>query len=380
MGRAKKTVKAKEPVRLRFKKLKNGNTTIYLDIYYNGKRTYEFLKLYLIPETDISAKIQNGNTMAQANAIKAEKILDLTNKTAGITDKSHKAKIPFIEWMKIYYKDVETRGSKATLRWIKVAINALEDYNSNITLGEVDRDYINGFMNYLLNRGTLNGKHKPLNRKSVFVYLSYVRSSLNYAVRENILQSNPFLGIKEKILGETEAKREYLTVDEVKRLIEAPCKKEIVKSAFLFSCFCGLRISDVKALRWKHLSRSSERWQVEIEQFKTKQQLYLPLNMNARKWLPEQGDALPDDAVFPSFSTNYLSILEDWVKSAGITKKVCYHTSRHTFATLALTAGIDIYTTSKLLGHTTIYHTQIYAKIINSKKNEAISLLDGAFE
>ena len=93
MARPKKQVKAKEPVRLRFNKLKNGNTSIYLDIYHDGRRSYQFLKLYLVPETDYASKIQNVNTLATANAIKAEKILELTNKVAGITDRSYKAKM-----------------------------------------------------------------------------------------------------------------------------------------------------------------------------------------------------------------------------------------------------------------------------------------------
>ena len=74
MARPKKQVKAKEPVRLRFNKLKNGNTSIYLDTYHDGRRSYQFLKLYLVPETDYASKIQNANTLATANAIKAEKI------------------------------------------------------------------------------------------------------------------------------------------------------------------------------------------------------------------------------------------------------------------------------------------------------------------
>lgn len=101
MARPKKQVKAKEPVRLRFNKLKNGNTSVYLDIYHNGRRSYQFLKLYLVPETDVASKIQNVNTLATTNAIKAEKILELTNKTAGITDRSYKAKMLLTDWMKI---------------------------------------------------------------------------------------------------------------------------------------------------------------------------------------------------------------------------------------------------------------------------------------
>ena len=123
MARPKKQVKAKEPVRLRFNKLKNGNTSIYLDIYHDGRRSYQFLKLYLVPETDYASKIQNVNTLATANAIKAEKILELTNKVAGITDRSYKAKMLLTDWMKVYHDYVMKRGgSKSASTWINRSI------------------------------------------------------------------------------------------------------------------------------------------------------------------------------------------------------------------------------------------------------------------
>jgi len=115
-------------------------------------------------------------------------------------------------------------------------------------------------------------------------------------------------------------------------------------------------------------------------QYKTGVALYLPLGMNARKWLPEKPDgASDDDKVFPKLTRNYHQSLGTWMQNAGITKDVSFHVARHAFATLCLTAGVDIYTTSQLLGHTTIRHTQRYARIINSKKEEAVSMFDVVF-
>ena len=72
-------------------------------------------------------------------------------------------------------------------------------------------------------------------------------------------------------------------------------------------------------------------------------------------------------------------VLGKWAADAGITKHITFHVSRHTFATILLTEGADLYTTSKLLGHTDISTTQIYAKIVNKKKEEAMSLMDKIF-
>ena len=379
MARPKKQVKAKEPVRLRFNKLKNGNTSIYLDIYHDGRRSYQFLKLYLVPEDGVAAKIQNANTMAKANAIKAERILELTNKVAGITDRSYKAKMLFTDWMRIYRDKVAEHSSTATVKTVERVISDVEEYNGEVILAEVDRNYIMGFIEWLGNREMHKVDKGKLKKNSVGAYIRYIRAALNYAVKENLLRTSPFKGVKTSTLTETESKREYLTVDEVKRLIATPCRNKQLKAAFLFACFCGLRISDLENLRWKHIIKNNGKWQVEITQFKTGVQLYLPLNKNARKWLPEQNGATADTPVFPKLNRAYKTALCDWVKEAGIHKHVCFHTSRHTFATLALTAGVDIYTTSQLLGHTTIQHTQRYAKIINSKKDDAVSLLDNAF-
>ena len=71
---------------------------------------------------------------------------------------------------------------------------------------------------------------------------------------------------------------------------------------------------------------------------------------------------------------------KEWAKAAGIKKNISFHTARHTFATMMLTLGADIYTTSKLLGHSRISTTEIYAKIVDKKKDEAMGLIDKFFD
>ena len=99
-------------------------------------------------------------------------------------------------------------------------------------------------------------------------------------------------------------------------------------------------------------------------------------------WLPERTDEDDEGLVFrdlPSAPT-VSEMHNDWAKDAKIDKYVTYHTSRHTFGTIKLTAGADLYTTSKLMGHADVRTTQIYAKIIDSKKIEAINLVDKMFQ
>jgi integrase len=114
---------------------------------------------------------------------------------------------------------------------------------------------------------------------------------------------------------------------------------------------------------------------------KTTTPIYLPLSKQAMKWLPERGDASGNELVFGDLpNRGRIGVhLGKWAKDAGITKSMSYHTSRHTFATMMLTLGVDLYTVSKLLGHTKVETTQIYAKIINKKKDDAVSLIDDAF-
>lgn len=365
---------------MRFKPLADGSQSIYLDIYRNGKRQYEFLKMYLIPETDYTAKARNDATLAAANAIKSQRIIELTNNEAGLRNTSVRSKMKLLDWMKHYQETQKKRGVRDE-KLIRNTIHILTVYCPKATMRQINKEFLKDLIDYLRNvHKTPQGK--PLAANTCINYLACLRNAFNLAVREDVLPENPMnrLTVAEKIKS-PESKREYLTLEEVKLLEQTLCKREDIKQAFLFSCYTGLRISDVHALQWKNVTEDNGRWRINIVMEKTKDPLYLPLSKQALKWMPKRGEAADEDRVFPTVPREISSptYIHDWVKAAGITKHISYHCSRHTCATMLLTLGADIYTVSKLLGHRRVETTQIYAKIINKKKDDAVSLIDAAF-
>lgn len=387
MAKKKKQLRAKEPIALRQKPLKNGGYSLYLDKYQDGVRQYEFLKLHLVPEVDETTANQNRNTLKVANTIKAQRIIDLANEKAGIKSTSNRSKMLLIDWMKQYQEQKLKNGqSNSNSLTIGRVIKHLIAYKGEaVMMRDIDEDFCKGFISYLLTAKASNGK-KTISKATAELYFIHFASALNEAVRKKIIPNNPtkYLGKEEKkCIKKTESKRDYLEIEEIKSLIATDNNNKQVKQAFLFAVFCGLRISDIRALRWGDIEKDGGQWKVSLLMVKTTERLYLPLSDEAIKWLPERGDASNTDLVFsklPLTSSGLNNNLKQWAKKAGITKNICFHVSRHSFATSLLTLGVDLYTTSKLLGHTRIATTQIYADIVSKKKAEAVNVMGKAFE
>lgn len=336
MARNKKAPKAKEPIRLRMKDLSNGNKSLYLDIYRDGKRTYEYLKMYLIPEIDENAKKQNLSTMIAANAIKSKRIIEMTNGEAGIKNPNDAPKILLLDWMQTYMDNQKKRGKKDGAQ-IVTAMRIIKLYaGEKTTLNQMDKPFCQGYIDFLLNEYRPNGK--PLMHSTAHNYYRVVNGALNSAVREDLIKINPFtrIGSSDKIHKE-ESKREYMTIDEVRALIATPMNNQMVKSAYLFSCFCGLRISDIKDLKWENVFCDSGQYRLQVVMQKTKAPIYLPLSPEALRWLPERGDKSSRDLVFDLPATSRINqLIKPWAEAAGINKHFTFHTARHSHLSLLL--------------------------------------------
>ena len=392
MAKQKQTVKLKEPVRIRFKQLSNGNQSIYLEYYtgdvirkenyVGGKRKYEFLKLYLIPERTREDKAKNEVTLALAKAIQSKRIVEVQNDAHGFQN-TNKSRVNLLDYLENIGKQSAEQGSRNYARTVLNTVRALKLFRGDyIAFRDVDKEFLSEFTDYLrqMPKASKYGVLKAggrLSNNSVVSYYGTLRTAINRAYKEGIITVNPTkeFDFASKVRQEP-SRREYLTLDELKTLINTECRHEIVKRAFLFSCLCGLRVSDIRKLRWCDLQRSGGRVRIEITMQKTKEPLYLPISDEALKWLPERGEANGSDFIFPLTHEGTVNdTLQHWAKVAGITKHISFHVSRHTHATMMLTLGADLYTVSKLLGHKNIATTQIYAKIVDKKKEEAIGLI-----
>lgn len=389
MGRRKIDIKVKEPIKLR-KRIRENCTALYLD-YYNpktGKHEFEYLHLYLIPETTPFDKLANQNALQAANAIKAERTAAVIAAQAGLKRVSQ-SKVLLSDWMQHCANRAEQRASTAANRhtWgrtIENTADLLRQYaGEGMRVADVDKDFCIGFIDwlrtgYVIGTGVQNtGKH--LAPSTANKRYQCLRFALSEAQREGIITANPcdMLAEADKIKV-PESKRAYLTIEELKRLEATPTASEGTRRVYLFMAYCGLRISDVKGLRWQDIDQQGEPWTIAIRQQKTQNPLYLPLSDKAREFLPPQEGKAPSEAVFTELPTEPAMnrTLKKWAQRAGITKNITLHTARHTYATTLLTKGADLYTVSKLLGHSEVATTQIYAKIVDSKKVEAVNLLN----
>lgn len=356
----------KEPVRIRQKKLKNGAYSLYLDIYYKGKREYEFLSLYIIPEHSKIDKEKNKQTMRLAEAIKSKRILELVNGTykIGIKTQEDLLLIPYLEIVFSKKKD-------ATARVYRSLFFHIGKFDKNARLSDIDKKWIDRFKKHL--DGYLGRTKKPLTNNGKNMYLTYLSIALRQAVVDELISTDPTRYVT-KYKAE-EYRREYLTLEEIKLVANTPFPyKERYKDAFIFSCLTGLRKSDVVKLTWKDVVKENGVYRLIYQQKKTESYEHLDITAYALRFMGERGK--DDDLVFniPIKSQTCEKMFYPFVeKLTG--KKITFHCARHSFAVLMISLGVDIFTLSKLLGHKSIETTQIYAKILDKQKRQAVDLI-----
>jgi integrase len=369
-------------ITVRKKKISDGKESLYLDYYLpKAKKTRrkESMGFYLYssPKNTIQ-RDHNKKTLVLAESIRSKKLLKLQHDQAGFSHLIEQKKdINFIEYFR---KMTEARlSSKGNYGNWGSALKHIQKYAGDILMiNDVDGEWLEGLKVHLKETARSNN-NKSLSQNTIHSYFNKVRACINQAFKERLIDRNPVsevTGFKE---GETE--RQFLTLDELKEVTKHSCETPLLKEAFLFSCLTGLRWSDNNKMTWKEVQHSEEQgWYIRFRQLKTKGTETLPISQQARDYLGEKKD--PEERVFKGLkysAWNNLK-LQQWIMQAGISKTITFHCARHTYATLQLTLGTDIYTVSKLLGHKELKTTQLYAKIIDQKKVDAANLIPNLFE
>ncbi len=380
-------------VSIRTRRTKNGSRSIYLDFYENGQRWYENLGLYLLPNEIPGAKLFNEKAIANANAIKAKRVLGIFDEQEdGNNDKSKLPKLVLVDWLDKYLEEIKCSlyYSVWTYRSKRSTVNIIKSYlkhihHQQIFIEKVDKKFIVGFLDFMTNiydntKSPDNPKKMSLN--TIYLHQTNFINILNVAVSEGVILTNPFHSLKrQEVIPKQQPIRDYLTRDEVIAMAKAPTTNETTKRAFMFCCFTGLRYSDVSNILWRDITQDNTGKVLSLRAMKkTGKQLIIPLNQSALSWLPDNKDYKQSQKVFNMTILNTCDkCLKKMAASVGINKKVSFHTARHTFAVLALAAGADIYSVSKLLGHKSLKSTQIYADVVMDTKIKAVNKITEFF-
>ena len=346
-------------VTLRKRKNADGTTSLVLDIYNEGTRKREFLKnLKLNKPSNQTDREENKKKLQQAEAIKAARANELeANNYSMVSDAGKKTIITV--WMQSFVDGY----SKKDKRNMQGALNRFSDYLTSVSLigltfGNLTALLIEDFINYLEANSTGEGASS---------YYSRFKKMTKHAYRKKLLKENVLDSVERKVKGKAK-KKDALTIDELKTLAATETESSEVRRAFLFCCVTGLRWCDVKLLKWKNIKMDSKK--MEVTQTKTEETVSTPLNETAIKLLGNVGKA--DKNVFMLPSANGANkTLKAWVKRAKIGKAITWHNARHSFGTNLIFNDVDVLTASKLLGHTSMKHTQRYVKAAEEMKQVA---------
>ena len=383
-------------VEIKERKLTAGNRSLYLEYYEKGFRKKENLHLYLVPDDAPNARKINGQTYNKAREIQAQRILNppsFESKKKKPEENERAKTMTWLQWCDDYIQSaIDSENCKKMIQHKEVVRKRIAAYlkqirKPDILLKDVNRDTISGLFKYMRedyrNPGQIKADGGKLADFTLVLFEETVKAIFNKAVRDGLIPFNPVQDLaKEERFHVPDKHREYLTTDELKRFLAVETQtqaEQTVQKAFGFSCMTGLRLGDMQRLRWSDIKTIGEVQAVSIIQHKTKRLVTVPLNELALSLLPPRPDNGEDGIIFPLVKKpdNVAKYVRRIKEKAGIEKDFTYHSSRHSAATLAITAGAELYSVSKILGHGSIVSTQVYASVNMEKKTEAVNLADG---
>lgn len=368
-------------VKLRQKAISGNRQSLYLDFYpaipnpETGELSRrEFLGIYINDKAKtIIDKQHNKEQLQRAEQIrqKRENYINKPEIYTGYEREQLKIKergeTNFVE----YFKQLANKRKASNYdNWVS-AFHYLQTFTKgSLKFADLDEKFCNDFKEYLLTTKSNKSSKVTLSQNSALSYFNKFKAALKQAYKDGYFVVD--LNAKVEQIKQAETQRNFLTIEELNSLIKTDCKNPLMKSAALFSALTGLRFSDIQKLVWGEIEYiNGNGYFLQFKQQKTKGAEMMPISQQAYNLLGERKgplDKVFDGLTYSAYSNKHLY---QWIGAAGISKDITFHCFRHTFATLQLSHGTDIYTVSKMLGHRELKTTQLYAKIIDKTKREA---------
>lgn len=352
---------------LRKRKNANGTTTLMLVIYNGEKKSYERLSnLQLAKPSNLNDRENNKELLLQAEAIRLSRSVELEGNNYNMDNEAAKKTIITV-WMQNYI-DSYTKKDKRNMQGVLNRFNDFlkDEKKVGLTFGNLTALLIEDFIDFLQAKSTGEGAKSYYNR---------FKKMLKTAFRKKFMKENILDDVERTAKGKAK-KKDTLTLEDMKVLAGTPAGNNEVKKVALFCSLTGLAWVDVKLLTWDKIKLDSR--QLEIVRAKLKDEnntITIPLNDTAIKLLGIAGK--PDQLVFTLPTANGANkTIKAWVKRANINKKITFHNFRHSYGTNLIYVGVDVLTTSKLLGHASTKETMRYVQAAEEMKQRATDKLN----
>jgi site-specific recombinase XerD len=359
--------------------LSDGTALVQIEAYLNFKKKYFSTGIYLTPEMwdNKHRKVKN-----HPNAIKLNRqISDFVAKLQSVELDRRNAGKPFTldiltEFLKGRFTNsftdfmkIEIEADRTTAPATKIGqtttLKALQKFKKDIIFDELTFELLTNFERFLFDEG--------LHTNTVNKYFRHIRKFVNLAINKDLFDLNRYPFRKFRIKSETTT-REYLSPEELTAFenITLPTEQKHLQKVldmFLFSCYTGLRFSDISALNKDKLRTIDGNLWIDTTMIKTTEPIRIPLYLlfDGKPIEILNRHTQPDrNYIFDDLTNQYVNrCLKELAALAGITKTVTFHTARHTQATFLLYKGVNITTVQKLLGHKKLQTTQIYSKVMD---------------
>lgn len=345
-----------------------------VSVKHNRKK--EYLNLYLVAKPKSAAeRQQNKETISLAQKIRFEREQEFKERFFGYRLKKDR-NVNFLDYFQTYLNNY----TKKDVRMISIALGRFKEflaeyypmYSNKILPAHIDKDMMLKFVEYLQSRSVGEGARSIYQR---------FKKVVRYAIEHDIMEKDPCKNVTCKVDDQI-LKKDILSPDEIKKLAQCTYKDQspVIRNAFLFSLYSGLRFCDLKDLTFRNIDYENRL--LKFEQNKTKGHsassgVVIPLNDTLLKLIGTHKEGgSRDDLIFELKSYESCNkAIKRWAKRAGIDKHLSWHCARHSFAVNILNSGANIKTTSSLLGHSGLKHVEKYTRAIDKLKEDAMNSL-----